>query len=72
LDSYIRVRKEFDKITLTYKCNLKSKYVDEYEILVSDYDTTIKMLNKMGLNKKYSIQKLREKWSIKGCSLILL
>ncbi len=63
-DVYIRVRKEFDKITLTYKTNLKSKYVDEYEINVSDYDQTIQILNMLGLKKKYQIQKLREKWLI--------
>ena len=70
-DSYIRVRKEFNKISLTYKDNLKSKYVDEYETLVSDYESTIDILYKMGLKKKYSIQKLREKWSIKGCKEIV-
>ena len=70
-DSYIRVRKEFNKITLTYKDNLKSKYKNEYEILVSDYDSTVNILYKMGLKKKYSIQKLREKWLIKGCKEIV-
>ena len=70
-DSYIRVRKEFNKVTLTYKCNLKDKYVDEYETEVSDYDETIQIMYKLGANKKYTVQKLREKWKIKGCKEIV-
>lgn len=70
-DNYIRVRKEFDKVTLTYKCNLKQKYVDEYETEVSDYDQTVEILYKLGAKKKYEIQKLREKWKIKGCKEII-
>lgn len=70
-DNYIRVRKEFDKVTLTYKCNLNQKYVDEYETEVSDYDQTVEILYKLGAKKKYEIQKLREKWKIKGCKEII-
>ena len=70
-DSYIRVRKENNKVTLTYKCDLKSKYVDEYETSVSDYEQTIAILNKLGAKKRYQIQKLREKWKIKGCKEIV-
>lgn len=70
-DNYIRIRKEFDKVTLTYKCNLRKKYVDEYETEVSDYDQTVEILYKLGAKKKYEIQKLREKWKIKDCKEII-
>jgi predicted adenylyl cyclase CyaB len=70
-NTYIRVRKEFDNITFTYKCNTDKKFVDEYEINVSDYDVFVNMLFMIGFKKAYTIKKLREKWSINGCKEIV-
>ncbi len=61
-NTYIRVRKEFDKITFTYKTNTDKKFVDEYEVNISDYDEFIKMLYMLGFQKAYAVNKLREKW----------
>lgn len=61
-NTYIRVRKEFDKITFTYKTNTNKKFVDEYEVNISDYDEFIKILYMLGFKKAYAINKLREKW----------
>jgi len=70
-NTYIRVRKEFDKITFTYKKNTDKKFADEYEVNISEYDTFIKILYMLGFKKAYSIQKLREKWITKGCTEIV-
>jgi predicted adenylyl cyclase CyaB len=61
-NTYIRVRKEFDKITFTYKTNTDKKFVDEYEVNISDYDQFIKIFLMLGFKKAYAINKLREKW----------
>lgn len=61
-NTYIRVRKEFDKITFTYKTNIDKKFVDEYEVNISDYDQFINMLYMLGFKKAYAVNKLREKW----------
>ena len=70
-NTYIRVRKEFDKITFTYKANTNKKFVDEYEINISDYDMFLRILYMLGFKKAYAIQKLREKWSFKNCKEIV-
>ena len=70
-NTYIRVRKEFNHTTFTYKKKTNQKFCDEYEIEVSDYDTLINMLYMMGFKKLYGIQKLREKWFINGCKEIV-
>jgi predicted adenylyl cyclase CyaB len=70
-NTYIRVRKEFNHTTFTYKNNTNKKFVDEYEIEVSNYDILINMLYMMGFKKAYSIQKLREKWSLNNCKEIV-
>lgn len=70
-NTYIRVRKEFDKITFTYKANTNKKFVDEYEIDISNYDVFLKMLYMLGFKKAYSIEKLREKWTEKNCKEIV-
>jgi adenylate cyclase class 2 len=70
-NTYIRLRKEGDKTTFTYKHNTNEKFVDEHEVFVSDYDTMLDMLYMIGFKKKFSIQKLREKWKIKGCKEIV-
>ena len=61
-NTYIRVRKEFDKITFTYKTNINEKFVNEYEVNISDYDEFVKMFYMLGFKKAYVINKLREKW----------
>jgi predicted adenylyl cyclase CyaB len=70
-ETYIRLRKEYQNITFTYKENMNMKFVDEYEINVSDYNTTLNILTMLGFKKKYFIQKLREKWSLDGCKEIV-
>ena len=70
-ETYIRLRKEYQNITFTYKENMNNKFVDEYEINVSDYDTTLNILTMLGFKKKYFIQKLREKWKLDNCKEIV-
>jgi adenylate cyclase class 2 len=59
----IRVRKEFDKTTLTYKDKSDgAEFSEEIEIEVSDYADTIKILEKSGLKVSTTQESLRETW----------
>jgi predicted adenylyl cyclase CyaB len=70
-NTYIRVRKEYNNITFTYKTNTNKKFCDEYEVNISNYNTFINILYMLGFKKNYGIQKLREKWKINGCKEIV-
>lgn len=70
-NTYVRLRKEGDKITFTYKTNTNELYVNEQEVVVSNYNVMLDMLYALGFKKMYSIQKLREKWSIGSCKEIV-
>lgn len=65
---FVRIRDEYPgKVTITTKI-LSGKYPEEYETLVNtNYDDTVKILEKAGLNKVLTSIKLREKWSFDKC-----
>lgn len=63
-NEWFRVRKEFGKITMTYKCihsnNLSG--TEEVEIIVDDFNNATEMLLKTGLRNTSTQENLREIW----------
>lgn len=63
-DTYIRVRDEGHRITMTYKTNLKKQFVTEHEVIINDFDQGCAILYGTGCIKKFYYEKLREIWHI--------
>ena len=64
-DKFIRVRDEGDgNITLTLKTNLDSTTPISKTINVSDYFTTINILEYIDIHSKYRVEKIREIWEL--------
>lgn len=61
---WFRVRKEYSKTTMTYKCIHASEIdgVEEHEVNVSDFDTASEILVKTGLRNTSTQENLREVW----------
>lgn len=70
-DSYIRIRDEGKKITMTSKCNLKDKFVTEYEVEIDNFKNGVDLLISLGCKIKYHNEKIRETWKIDGCKEIV-
>jgi predicted adenylyl cyclase CyaB len=63
-DTYIRIRDEGHRITLTYKSkNPKSKFENEDEVLIDNFDNGVQILFNLGCQKKYYYEKIREIWN---------
>jgi len=62
-NSYIRVRDEGYRTTLTYKI-YKGKFPDEQEIQIDCFETGVKILQGLGCKKKYYYEKIREIWNL--------
>lgn len=63
-NEWFRVRKESDKITMTYKCIHSNDLsgTEEVEITVDDFDNTTEILLKTGLRNTSTQENLREVW----------
>ncbi len=63
-NEWFRVRKESDKITMTYKCIHSNDLsgTEEAEITVDDFDNTTEILLKTGLRNTSTQENLREVW----------
>ncbi len=72
-NAFLRVRDEGDKVTLTYKQfnELSVDGAKEYEVIVSDFQTTIDLLRVAGLPYKSFQESKRETWEL-GTSEIVL
>ncbi len=63
----LRVRKKGDKVELTYKEKIHSsqfKIAEETEVITSDFATTCKIFENLGLQKVYKLEKYRESYSL--------
>lgn len=72
-NSYVRVRDEGNKVTLTYK-QFNSLAVDgakEIETTVGSFDDTIGIFVAMGLEVVSLQESRRETWTYKGCEIVL-
>jgi adenylate cyclase class 2 len=75
-NTYIRIRDEGDKITLTSKENMHfntipGKYPEEYEVIIDNIDEGVLILTSLGCVKKYSVEKIRETYSLPGVKEIV-
>lgn len=73
VNSYIRVRDEGDKITLTYK-QFNSLSVDgaqEIEVEVSSFEDTISIFTSIGLEVSSLQESKRETWKYRDCEIVL-
>ena len=68
--TYIRVRDEGFKITMTYKEKTKDKFEEEQEIIIDNYETGINIMYALGCSKLYSYEKIREIWNIKDAEIV--
>jgi adenylate cyclase class 2 len=72
-DSFIRVRDEGDKITMTYKQfdSLSLHGAKEIEVEVSDYAKTIAIFEQAGLRKTTEQESKRETWCLDEVEIVL-
>jgi adenylate cyclase class 2 len=62
--TYIRVRDEGHRITLTFKSNLDKQFVNENEVIINDFDQGCAILLGIGCKKKYYYEKIRDIWHL--------
>jgi adenylate cyclase class IV len=67
--TYLRVRKEYNKVLLTSK-SYKGTFAVEKEIEVADYNDTIESMKKSGYSIKYDFMKIREKYYYKNTEIV--
>ena len=72
-DAFIRVRDEGDKTTLTYKQfdALSLDGVKEIEVTVSDFDTTVALLEQAGLPYRSLQESRRETWRLNNVEIVI-
>lgn len=73
LHAFLRVRDEGDKITLTYKQvnELSLHGVEEAEVEVDDFDTTVAILKASGLEPTTYQESRRETWQLNDVEVVL-
>lgn len=69
--TYIRVRNEGLKNTITYKYkDPKNKFVEEKEIIIDDFNTGVDILLSIGCKKKHYYEKIREIWTLDNTEIV--
>ena len=69
--TYIRVRDEGKKITMTYKYqDVNSEFEEEDEIIIDDFDSAVNILYGIGCTKKYYYEKIREIWNVENSEIV--
>ncbi len=69
--TYIRVRDEGHRITMTFKRkDYKTNFEDEHEVIINNFDTGVMMLLGMGCRKKYYYEKIREIWKLRNTEIV--
>ena len=68
--TYIRVRDEGFRVTMTYKLSSDSAFDEEVEVNVDNFDSAIKLLENIGCKKKYYYEKIREIWDYKDVEIV--
>jgi len=72
-DSFLRVRDEGSKVTMTYK-RFDSQTIDgceEIEVIVDDFERTIALLRALGLAPVTYQESRREIWSLDGAEIVI-
>lgn len=71
LDSFVRVRDEGDRVTMTYKAYDNDAEVEKLETTVGDFATAVSILERMGATVKSKQESRREEWVLDGCKVQL-
>jgi len=70
-NTYIRVRDEGKRITMTYKYKDPAiEFEDENEIIIDDFDQAVNILYGVGCKKKYYYEKMREIWVFQNSEIV--
>jgi predicted adenylyl cyclase CyaB len=70
-DTYIRVRDEGFRTTMTYKYQgATDKYAEENEVNIDNFNEGVKILLGVGCKKKYYYEKIREIWNVKNTEVV--
>ena len=67
----LRVRDEGSKITLTYKSGSDKEYSQEQETIVGSYESTVEILEAIGLQAFTTQQTKREAWQLGDVEIVL-
>lgn len=73
-DAFLRIRDEGDRITATYKQFAPERAIDsakEIEVVTDDYETTIRLFEKLGLQVLSVQESKRETWRLGECEVVL-
>jgi adenylate cyclase class IV len=69
--TYVRVRDEGYRTTMTYKYQApKELYPEENEVLIDNFDEGVKILLGIGCKKKYYYEKIRDIWNVKNTEVV--
>jgi adenylate cyclase class 2 len=69
--TYVRVRDEGFRTTMTYKYkDAKSAFENEEEVNIDNFDSGVKILLGLGCKKKYYYEKIREIWTLKNTEIV--
>ncbi len=69
--TYIRIRDEGHKITMTTKTKaVNTQFPIENEIIIDDFDQAVNILYSLGCKKKYYYEKIREIWNLKDTEVV--
>jgi adenylate cyclase class IV len=69
INTYIRVRDEGHRITMTTKIKTNNEFVEENEVIVNDFDEACSILLNVGCKKKYYFEKIREIWILNNIEI---
>ncbi len=61
-NTYIRIRDEGHRVTMTVKSDLDQSFATENEVIINDFDTGIEIYKQLGCKIKYQSEKIREIW----------
>lgn len=59
-NTYIRIRDEGHRVTMTFKSKGKSEFSHESEVIINDFNQGVQILKGLGCTVKYYYEKIRE------------
>ncbi|MDI9355060.1 MAG: CYTH domain-containing protein [Cyanobium sp. MAG06] len=68
---FIRVRQEYDKVTVTYKNKTSNNFAKELEIIVNDFDKTVEIFKLAGKEQEQYIENYREKYIYNDLEIVI-
>jgi adenylate cyclase class IV len=69
--SWTRIRQEKDKVVVSYKETKKDEFAKETEVVVSDFDNTVKILTLSGIRPTSFQENYREKYTYKNSEIVI-